>query len=331
MEIRNKCPLCNKMGTLLPSNNPLMPDICSSCAAKSIDASDLKKANLFCRTLNIPFNPELWMKMYKELGQNLFKEYVYFYYDDGKREYKDANKDLWEGLNKEWSLIRTHEELISKLKPVKDGYMLRNQIKWGSNYTFEELIALESLFTNTLKANDVSNPMQKDAIKKSCKMSIALDRAIVTGDSKEINELSKAYQNFVKTAKIDDLITASSQDVIANVAQLVQYIEDQNFQMDYYDNVDRDIVDKSLKDMQNFIQRLVADATGLDIIHETIRSGLKKEESIKKDMESYEKVPLEVIFEMELDERNKEFDEELERDALIAEQEEEEEEYDDLF
>ena len=64
--------------------------------------------------------------------------------------------------------------------------MYRNQIKWGQNYTFEELISLENLFVNTLNSNDVSNPMQKDAIKKACKMSIALDRAISSGDSKEI-------------------------------------------------------------------------------------------------------------------------------------------------
>ena len=194
--------------------------------------------------------------------------------------------------------------------------MLRNQIKWGQNYTFEELISLENLFVNTLNANDVSNPMQKDAIKKACKMSVALDRAISSGDSKEINELSKAYQNFVKTAKIDDLITASSQDVISNVAQLVQFIEDQGYQFQFYDNVDRDIVDKSLKDMQDFIKRLVVDATGLDVVFETINSALKKEDAIKKDAENYERMPLEELYQAGLDKTNRDFDEELEKESV---------------
>lgn len=201
-----------------------------------------------------------------------------------------------------------------KIEPIKEGYMLRNQIKWGANYTFAELIELENLFINTLEANNVSNPMQIDAIKKACKLSIALDRAITGGESKEINDLSKAYQNFVKTAKIDDLITASSEDVISNVAQLVQYIEDQGFEFNYYDNVDRDIVDKSLKDMQDFIRRLVTDSTGLDVIFDTISSGLKKDDAIKKDRESYDEVPLEELYESELELRGKEFDEELEKE-----------------
>lgn len=312
-----KCLTCGMITTIIPSNNPLVPPICVKCVSRNINGESLEEANLFCRTMNIPFKPEIWIKMYGELKQNIFKEYVGLFYNSEKDSYEDTNKELWKKADDEWKLVRTHEELIMKIKPIKEGYLLRNQIKWGQNYTFEELISLENLFVNTLNANDVSNPMQKDAIKKACKMSVALDRAIVSGDSKEINELSKAYQNFVKTAKIDDLITASSQDVISNVAQLVQYIEDQGFQFSFYDNVDRDIVDKSMKDMQDFIRRLVIDATGLDVVFETISSALKKEDAIKKDAESYEKTSLEDLYQAGLDKNNKDFDEELEREGSM--------------
>ena len=332
MELKiGKCPVCGSNHTLLPSNNPLMPPICTSCVIKQVDYNNMEEVDNFCRTFNIPFKPELWMKIAKDFKQNAFKEYVSLFYNSENGEYQDTNRDLWKEADKQWALVRTHEELIVRIKPIKEGYMLRNQIKWGQNYTFEELIQLESLFTSTLNSNDVSNPMQKDAIKKACKMSIALDRAIVSGDSKEINELSKAYQNFVKTAKIDDIITASSQDVISNVAQLVQYIEDSGFQFEFYDNVDRDIVDKSLKDMQQFIQRLVIDATGLDSVFETISAGFKKESAIKKDAESYERVALEDLYQAGLDERNKLFDEELEREAALFDEDLSEEEDEDGY
>jgi hypothetical protein len=166
--------------------------------------------------------------------------------------------------------------------------------------------------------------MQKDAIKKACKMSVALDRAILNGDSKEINELSKAYQNFVKTAKIDDLITASSQDVISNVAQLVKFIEDEGFEFSYYDDVDRDIVDKSMKDIQQFLQRLVLDSTGLESVFETISSALKTEDALKKDAESYKKVPLEDLYANALNRQSEEFDRELEDADLDFEEDENE-------
>lgn len=320
-----KCPICGENHTLIPSNNKIAAPICTTCIIKELNYNNIEDADLFCRTYNFPLKPELWIKMAKEYKQNVFKEYSLFIMQNISEEYENKNKDLWKDLNNEWNLVQTHEELIARIEPIREGYMLRNQIKWGSNYTFTELIQLENLFINTLKANDVSNPMQKDAIKKACKMSVALDRAIVNSESKEINELSKAYQNFVKTAKIDDLITASSQDVISNVAQLVQYIEDNGYKFNYYDNVDRDVVDKSLKDMQNFIRRLVLDATGLDSVFETITAGLKVEDAIKKDAESYEKVPLENLYEAGLNERNRDFDEELEKEGQSFDLEEEDE------
>lgn len=175
---------------------------------------------------------------------------------------------------------------------------------------------MENLFTQTLEANNVSNPMQIDAIKKACQLSVALNRAIIGRDSKEINDLSKAYQNFIKTAKIDDLITASSQDVISNVAQLVQFIEESGFKMKFYDDVDRDIVDKSMKDLQMFLQRLVMDATSLDIVFETINSSLKKKDAMQKDAESYETTPLEDLYEGAVSQQNKEFDEELSSESI---------------
>jgi hypothetical protein len=112
--------------------------------------------------------------------------------------------------------------------------------------------------------------MQIDAIKKACRLSVALDRAITTGESKSINELSKSYQNFVKTAQIDDIITNASKDVISNVSELVAYIEEQGFEMPYYDGVERDVVDISMNDIKDYLRRLVIDNTGLEAEFEHI-------------------------------------------------------------
>ena len=320
----NNCPKCGKKATILPINNPLVTPTCLECVSSVLDYNKTEHGDFFCRTYNIPFDPELWIKMAKEFKEKIFVEYINYIMDD--QLYETVNLETWRELDKEWELVQTHEELISKIAPIKAGYMQRNQIKWGTGYTFEELIALENLFVNTLKANNVSSPMQKDAIKKACKMSVALDKAISGMDSKEINELSKAYQNFVKTAKIDDLIEAASQDVISNVAQLVEFIEDSGYEFKFYDDVDRDIVDKSLKDIQQFIRRLVMDATGLDTIFETINSSVKEEDAVKKDAESYDKVPLEDLFSdafNKMDEESAKFDEELESQELEIDDEEE--------
>ena len=97
-----------------------------------------------------------------------------------------------------------------------------------------------------MRANDITNPFQIDAIQKACLISLQLDKAIIAGDSKAIKELSSAYSSFTKTAQIDDIITSANSDVIASVADLGQYIEQCGGEFTFYDNVSRDIVDKTI-------------------------------------------------------------------------------------
>lgn len=313
-----KCPKCGKYNIMLPSNNPLVPSVCNYCVTTSLDYNNLEHGDFFCRTYNLPFIPDKWLLLSKAHKQNVFKEYIDFISNERKDTlyYNSPTGDLWKKANEEWQIVQTHEELIMKMEPLREGYLLRNRIKWGINYTFEELIRLENLFVNTVKANDITNPMQIDAIKKACKMSISLDRAITNAETKEINDLSKAYQNFVKTAKIDDIITAASQDVISNVSELVDFIEKSGFKFNYYDNVARDVVDVSINDMKEFIRRLVADATGLETTFENINSALKRENEMKAAAGSYEKVSLEDLYQNALSEQNKEFDNELQTETF---------------
>lgn len=324
------CPKCGKHNVILPSNNPLAPSICNYCVVSNLDYNNIEDGDFFCRTYNYPFNPEKWVKLAAMYKEDVFKEYISWVKEEFSQCYETETKDVWKQLNKEWGLARTHEELMHKIAPIKENYLLRNRIKWGSNYTFEELINLENLFVNTLQANDISNPMQIDAIKKACKLSVTLDRAILNGDPKEINDLSKAYQNFVKTAQIDQIITAASRDVISNVAELVSFIEEQGFEMKYYDEVERDIVDKSIVDVKEYLRRLVTDATGLEMVFEGIKAGWEKEKEMKETTSSYEAVKLEDLYQASKDRYNEEVDSELAADD-VDEEFFDEDEYETLF
>ena len=313
-----KCPKCGNHNLILPSNNPLVPSVCNYCISSNLDYNNIEHGDFFCRTYNLPFRPEVWTKFIKLYGKDIYKEYISTIYDENIENlyHTTTTKDLWKELNNEWELIQMHEQLISKIEPIKEGFLLRNRIKWGMNYSFEELIRLEDLFVHTISSNEATNSMQVDAIKKACKMSIELDRAILARDVKEINELSKAYQNFIKTAQIDQIITASSEDVISNVAELVDFVEKSGFKFNYYDNVNRDIVDRSLEIMKNYNKRLVTDATGLNIIFESINNAVKRENEEKANIEAYDQVPLEDLYEKEIAKSNEEFDTELESEEF---------------
>ena len=278
----NKCSICGKLTEVLPSNNPIVGGVCPDCLLKQINPKNLEQVNFFCRTYNIPFMPDKWVELVDRLGANkvIFATYMEIC---GERTWK--TKDLWKELNDEWEQCNTFAELLANIEPVKEQFMRRAKIKWGGDYTFEEYVQLDSLLVSTLRAGDITNPLQIDAIKKAACISIQLDQAIRAGDAKAIKDLTSAYSTFTKTAQIDEVIQTSNKDVISTVADLGEYIEQCGGQFKYYDGVERDIVDKTINDMKEYIRVLVQDCTGLSTTLESISKSYaqKVEENATSD------------------------------------------------
>lgn len=313
-----KCPLCGKMSEIIYSNNPLVPGLCEKCVTDALDGSDLKQADFFCRTYNLPFKPDLWVELYSKIKNRVFREYTKQFLDSNKDNlyYQPATKDWWTELNEEWSTCTTFAALLSKIEPIKQQFIDRCRVKWGANYNFEDYVQLENLLVSTLRANDITNPMQIDAIKKACKMSVALDHAIEEGDTKNIKELTAAYSSFIKNAQIDNVIAAANSDIIATVADLGDYIEKCGGQFKYYDNVERDIVDKTINDLKAYTQDLVGNATGLSTLLETMRNQYMHKIEEQAANQAAEQVSIEDLIKERVA-PNADFDAELEQEGEL--------------
>ena len=57
------CPICKRPTEVVPTNNPLYPGICLECLQELVDYRDLNQVDFFCRTYNIPFLPEKWLRI----------------------------------------------------------------------------------------------------------------------------------------------------------------------------------------------------------------------------------------------------------------------------
>lgn len=210
----------------------------------------------------------------------------------------------------------TYEELISRIQPIKESFMARCALKWGKDYTFEQYLQLENLLVSTMRANDISNPLQIDAIKKACKISIQLDAAIMASDSKGIKDLSAAYSAFTKTAQIDNVIAAANNDVITTVADLGDYIEKCGGRFKFYDNVERDIVDTTIKDIKDYIRTLVQDCTGLGSVLENITETYKRSIEEQATSAATSTVSIQDLIDNNVEGSNTELDAELAQQTL---------------
>ena len=136
--------------------------------------------------------------------------------------------------------------------------------KWGPQYTVTELLRLEELTNDTIRKTGVTNPLQIDTIRKIAVSSVLVDQALQRGEVKEAAEYSKMYQSYIKSAGFDEMLDVNNEDdVISTVADLCNYLEQNNFQFKFYDNVSRDIVDRTIVDQQNWIRRFVTDSAGI--------------------------------------------------------------------
>ena len=278
------CPKCNKRKLLMYSNNPLSGNtICFDCINEQLDYNNIEHAEFFCRTYNLPWQPELWLDLSLSCGEKVFQEYTSLLLDDKANQpnlaYSSSTKDLWTRTNREWEKCRSFNQILSKLKPIKDSYIERGRLKWGEQYTFEELIQLDSVYSRTLKANNITNPLQKEAVKTLCKINIEMNEAIRAKDAKSMKDYSTAYSTFAKQADLEGMINETKTDDITTVAELYDYMEKSGFQFKFYDGYDRDEVDRTIKDIQDTNRRLILESTGLQpLLEEMTRKQMETKE-----------------------------------------------------
>lgn len=266
--ITDICPQCGRKGILMRSNNPLSgKTICFNCIRNNLNHKNLEHAEFFCRTYNLPWMPELWINLDKECEEGVFRKYTEVILDSPENRpnlaYESSTHDLWSRANKEWEKCRSFEEILAKLKPIKESYIDRGHLKWGEQYTFEELIQLDSLYSRTIKANNIINPLQKEAVKALCKIHIEMDEAIRAKDAKALKDFSATYSTFAKQADLEGMINETKTDDITTVAELYDYMEKSGFQFKFNDGYARDEVDRTIKDIQDYLRKLVLESTGL--------------------------------------------------------------------
>lgn len=163
---------------------------------------------------------------------------------------------------------------------MRDSYLDRGHLKWGEQYTFEELVQLDAVYSRTLRANNITNPLQKEAVKTLCKLNIEMDEAIRAKDAKAMKDYASAYATFAKQADLEGMINETKTDDITTVAELYDYMEKSGFQFKFYDGYDRDEVDRTIKDIQDTNRRLILESTGLQpLLEDMMRQRMEQQEA----------------------------------------------------
>ena len=227
-----------------------------------------------CRYADIPFIPTEFERLHESNGDNVFQVYADVFLSS---EFEGLG---WKQYYEEFLRLKEKGHIEDELPILKEEKRKQLKEKWGSNYDDEELQYLENLLDGLLQTQNISGALQFDQALKICKISLNLDSKIREGA--DFDKLMGSYNKLVKTAEFTPKNVKNASD-FESTGELIKWLEKRGFKSKFYDNVTRDIVDETIKNIQSYNQRLYTNESG---IGDEITRRIEALKTIK-DLENY--------------------------------------------
>lgn len=250
--------------------------MCADCIKQLLveHEFDWDLVDKLCRYADIPFIPAEFERLHESNGDNVFQVYADVFLSS---EFEGLG---WKQYYEEFLRLKEKGHIEDELPILKEEKRKQLKEKWGSNYDDEELQYLENLLDGLLQTQNISGALQFDQALKICKISLNLDSKIREGA--DFDKLMGSYDKLVKTAEFTPKNVKNASD-FESTGELIKWLEKRGFKSKFYDNVTRDIVDETIKNIQSYNQRLYTNESG---IGDEITRRIEALKTIK-DLENY--------------------------------------------
>ncbi len=156
--------------------------------------------------------------------------------------------------------------------------------KWGRTYTIPECIKLEKLYLEMVDSYDIRTASHFDYLLKICRVSLKIDQALEINDIDGFQKMTKIYDLLMKSAKFTAAQNKEqSDDYTDAVGVLVALCEEQGFVPKYHNDERQDIVDYTLKDMNDYMRKLIMNEMNLGNMIEVYLQKMLQEENKEED------------------------------------------------
>lgn len=147
-------------------------------------------------------------------------------------------------------------------------------MKWGPLYRPDEWIMLEKDYNNMMNSFDIQDADTINTLILICKTNLKMNQFLDAGDIEGYQKLAKVSESLRKTAKFTAAQNKEEKsDYIDSVGELVAMCEREGFIPRYATDIPQDKVDITLRDMENYLNKLVTQDLGFG---QQIEDALKK-------------------------------------------------------
>ena len=230
--------------------------LCNNCLKNILEEHDFEWdiIDKVCQYSDIPFVPDKFEELHKIHGNDVFPIYAEIFFSE---EFEGLG---WGDYFKEFKRLQREGYIEEELPELKEAKMKGLKEKWGPNYDMEALTYLENLYNGLLMTQNVNGALQADQALKICKISYELDCRIRAGS--DFDKMLTAYDKLVKTAEFTPKNVKSASD-FDSVGELFRWLEKRGWRNKFFDDVNRDIVDETIMNIQNYNQRLYTNESGI--------------------------------------------------------------------
>lgn len=229
--------------------------ICYDCALESIDTKDLTMVDKLCQFLDIAFMAEEWIKISKTSDN---ERYILETYIKTVKS-SEYNKSSWKQYDLLWEKARETDAVLSKLPTLSADLFIYLRKKWGSydDFGVEDYLKMESYEKNTLNYYNFRDEARRDMIRKLALVSVLIDKKLASGDTREVSTLISSYQSLMKESGIQNAVQNDT-ETIESLSELIAFLEEHGWLMDYKVTESRDIVDATIRNFQQYVAAIVA-------------------------------------------------------------------------
>lgn len=229
--------------------------ICYDCALESINTKDLTMVDKLCQFLDIAFMAEEWIKISKTSDN---ERYILETYIKTVKS-SEYSKSSWKQYDLLWEKVRETDAVLSKLPTLSADLFIYLRKKWGSydDFGVEDYLKMESYEKNTLNYYNFRDEARRDMIRKLALVSVLIDKKLASGDTREVSTLISSYQSLMKESGIQNAVQNDT-ETIESLSELIAFLEEHGWLMDYKVTESRDIVDATIRNFQQYVAAIVA-------------------------------------------------------------------------
>lgn len=259
---------CEKCGRSMPNSqfsatkswfftDGFLP-ICNECISTYINDNDRdwKYIDKVCQWADIPFIVKEWDRVSQStLPSETWATYAKIF---NSQDYESLG---WGDYYRQYKRLKECGLIEEEIPEVKDKRYNDLRRKWGENYDDDELNHLEDLYRGLMNTQNINGALQIDQAQKLCKLSLEIDNRIRAGD-KEVDKFMSSYDKIIKSAEFTPKNTKNATD-FDSFAEVAYWLEKHGKINKFYDNVTRDVIDESIKNIENYNQRLYVNEGGI--------------------------------------------------------------------